>query len=395
MNNTTVTIFWPNSGFLDIEEVRFCRSFCRNMSQSLCSGQRLNAVWLDYNPESSMANILSRTESELLLVVTDPEILLSFSALKSLVQCAEDDCSAMGPVFNLTQYPQQQANLSIPYLNIPTFNEIVLETFSTFNKECIAVDTLDPSGILYSAFHLREFSELYLQYSPVDFSKMQFSKKVSKGSLVHRFGDYYDGERPDLVELIPEGVRRILDVGCAMGGYGRGLKKARPNIFITGVEMNPAMAQKARTYYDEVFEGKIEDINLADDFDLINCGDVIEHLYDPWNMLHSLNKLLREEGFLILSVPNIGHWTIVRDLLQQQFEYVPVGLLCITHIRWFTETSIKKALVENGFRIDLFKKQQLPPTKEGQEFIKTMVDSGYGNEQSLLTNEFIIRAIRE
>jgi len=365
------------------------------MSQSICLDDTLNAVWLDYNPESSMASLLSRAESDFLLVVTDPEILLSSKALIQLIQGDANDFSALGPIYNLTQYPQQQADLSAPYLNIATFNEVVMEFFSFAEQKSVSVATLDPSIISYPAAFLQKFSESELTLSPADFSMLEFAKKIKRNSLVHRFGDYYDGERPDLVEMIPERVKKILDVGCAMGGYGRGLKKARPDIRVTGVEMNPVMAQRAKVYYNHIVEGKIEDITFTDDFDLINCGDVIEHLYDPWNMLHQLGKLLQKGGYLVLSVPNAGHWTIVRDLLNQEFEYVPVGLLCITHIRWFTEKAIKKALADSGFCIDLLKKQQLTPTASGQKFIKTMVDSGYGNEQSLLTNEFIIRAIKK
>lgn len=395
VKKTTVTIFWPNTGFLDIEEVRFCRSFCRSRSHSLCLDDNVNAVWLDYTPQSSMASLLSRAESDFLLVVTDPEILLSSKALIPLVQDDLNDFSALGPIYNLTQYPQQQADLSAPYLNIATLNEMVSEIFNFAGQKSVSVDTLDPSIISYPAAFLQKFSESELKLAPAEFSMLEFAKKIKKNSLVHRFGDYYDGERPDLVEMIPEMVRKILDVGCAMGGYGRGLKKSRPDIWVTGVEMNPVMAKRAKVYYDHIVEGKIEDTAFEDDFDLINCGDVMEHLYDPWNMLHQLGKLLRKGGYLVLSVPNAGHWTIIRDLLNQEFEYVPVGLLCITHIRWFTENAIKKALADSGFQIDLIKKQQLSPTGSGQKFIQTMVDSGYGNEQSLLTNEFIIRAIKK
>ncbi len=365
------------------------------MNRSIFSDPVLNGIWIDYTPDSSMSSLLAKAESDLLLVVTDPEILLSSKAVKSMVQHAENRLSALGPTYNLTPYLQQQADLPSPYLNIATFNEIVYEIFNNFRHECQPVNILDPSVILYSVSFLQQFTRHQLQHSPMPFSKLEFAKKVIKGSLVHRFGDYYDGERPDLVEMIPGTVKKILDVGCAMGGYGRGLKKTRPDISLTGVEMNSFMARKARKYYDYVFEGKIEDMAIDHEFDLVNCGDVLEHLYDPWNMLLELRKVLHKGGYLVMSIPNAGHWTIVRDLLNRQFEYVPVGLLCVTHIRWFTAVSIKKALKDSGFRVEIFNRQQLPPTKAGLEFIKAMTDTGYGNKKSLLTNEFIIRAVKE
>ena len=64
-------------------------------------------------------------------------------------------------------------------------------------------------------------------------------------------------------------------------------------------------------------------------------------------------------------------------MLKGNFDYIPVGLQCITHIRWFTEHSIRQALKDTGFFIDVFQKEKVPPTKEGEKFIKTMCRSGY------------------
>jgi 2-polyprenyl-3-methyl-5-hydroxy-6-metoxy-1,4-benzoquinol methylase len=234
--------------------------------------------------------------------------------------------------------------------------------------------------------------ELETRASYLDFSDIELKMVVSKGALVHRFGDYYNGERPDLEKLIPEGVKSILDIGTAMGGYGRGLKRNRPDVVITGVEMNPEMAELATKYYDHFYACKFEQLPQGQIYDMINCGDIIEHLYNPWEAFNKINQLLKPKGYLVLSVPNVGHWTIVADLLNGKFEYIPVGLQCITHIRWFTETSIKQALNDSGFEIDVFERQQHPPTDYGKGFIKKLVNSQLGDGQSLLTNEFVIRA---
>ena len=184
-------------------------------------------------------------------------------------------------------------------------------------------------------------------------------------------------------------------MGCAMGGYGRALKQLYPDILLTGVEPNPIMAQSAEPYYDEIIRCHAEEANLKDGFDLINCGDILEHLQDPWGMLCHLHDLLRERGSLVLSIPNAGHWSIVKGLLKGEFQYVPLGLLCIGHLRWFTESTIRQALEDAGFDIDLFQSQEIPPTPQGEAFIQDICASGYGDEKSLRTNEFIIRAVKK
>jgi hypothetical protein len=78
-----------------------------------------------------------------------------------------------------------------------------------------------------------------------------------------------------------------------------------------------------------------------------------------------------------------------------KFEYLPWGITCVTHLRWFTESSIRKALEDAGFQIENFERQQIEPTPKGKDFINKMVGLGFGDEQSLLTSEFTIRAIKK
>ena len=391
MDKEKLTIYWPDTSCMDIEEVKFCRFFCKEKSMSMSAGESLDLYWIDYDPGISIEKLLSQNNASLILVVTDPEILLSYTAIMSMVRCVKKIGYATGPVYNLTDYSNQQADILTPYLNITSLQEIISE-FYTKETFCHEVKMLDPSCIIYPLDYFDRLPSSKIQCSFLDFAKMDFPKNVDRAALVHRFGDYYEGERADLIELIPQDVKEVLDVGCAQGGYGRRLKSVRADISIIGVEMNHTMAVKAQQYYDHVFVGKLEDISFERNIDLINCGDVVEHLYNPWGMLNKLHTLLKIRGNLVLSVPNIGHWSIVRDLLKGRFEYVPVGLLCISHIRWFTEQSIKKALKDAGFEIDIFKRQQLPPTKSGKEFVRSMVREKWADENSLLTNEFIIRA---
>ncbi|MDZ7762766.1 MAG: methyltransferase domain-containing protein [Desulfovermiculus sp.] len=132
-----------------------------------------------------------------------------------------------------------------------------------------------------------------------------------------------------------------------------------------------------------------QEIEFNSCFDLINCGDVLEHLSDPWTILDKFHNLLTDQGRLVLSVPDAGHWTVVQDLLHGRFEYVPWGILCITHLRWFTEESIRQALDQAGFAVEVFERQQVRADARAEEFVRKMVDQGLGNEESLLSNELL------
>ncbi len=68
-------------------------------------------------------------------------------------------------------------------------------------------------------------------------------------------------------------------------------------------------------------------------FDAIVYGDVLEHLVDPLSVLVELNRELAEDGFVIISVPNIAHLYIRLLLLLGRFDYIDRGILDSTHLR--------------------------------------------------------------
>ena len=393
-----IDIFWPKRTALNIWEVEVSYEFCRKTSRQLCEPV-CGVNWADYPEDMNIRQVLDGAGSDLILIVTDPEIVFSGHALDSLRQAVSSGLKVCGPVYNSTGNPSQVAELATsPYLNVTGYVEMSRRISESESGYILSGQPLDPSCILYRRDFLTALSRMdgndRLLLSQVSESIPASEAAVAPGSLVHRFGDYYRSERLDLIRLIPDGVRSILDIGCAMGGYGRSLKQVRPEVRITGVELNAVMAGMAAEHYDRVITSPVEQANIDEKFDLVNCGDLLEHMENPWQILGLIRGLLGAEGYLVLSVPNAGNWTIIKDLLKGKFEYIPVGLLCVSHLRWFTEMSIRQALADAGFEMDVFERQQIPATPDGHQFIADMVASGYGDEISLRTNEFIIRAVK-
>jgi SAM-dependent methyltransferase len=394
MMNDPLEIFWPKLTPPDIWEVQVSYGYCKNTSRRLCESIR-GLIWRDYPIGWQIHQFLANSVSDFLLIVTDPETVLSDYAILSLENGISRGFGACGPVYNLSDYPEQQAQLPASYLNISSYVEIARNLSEKASISHQAIQSLDPACVLYR----RDYFESLLQSdggnkSPQLLAATMPSAGIAPGALVHRFAHYYDWGREELVDLVPPKVNRVLDIGCAKGGYGKHLKLVRPDIWIVGVELNPIMADSAKNCYDEIITRPIEKVQIKEQFDLVNCGDILEHLENPWRMLERIYHLLNDGGYLVLSIPNAGHWTVIKDLLKGGFEYIPFGLLCISHLRWFTESSIRQALADAGFRIDIISRQQLAPTPEGKKFISMMCESGYGSEESLMTNEIIIRAMK-
>lgn len=387
----SIIILWPELEPPDIFEMRFAYDFCRKESQELCKSLNAESRWIDYAKADPLGTILSRiSENDDLLVITDPVIVLHHMAVESLRRTLMNGYAACGPVFNESPFTAQKANLDCLYHNMNTFLEVARLNAEQSSSPAAVVDLLDPGCILFSGdavmnlaaeVPIAEINKHLTKHSVVDFS-----------ALIHRFFNIFDSSRDDLIALIPENVSRILDVGCARGGYGKCLKAKRPEVFLAGVEINPLMAESARQYYDDVFVCSVDSLDLPYPVDLINCGELLEHLENPWKILNSLNLMLSPKGYLVLSVPNAGHWGIIRDLIRGSFQYIPWGPQCITHIRWFTENDVVKALKNAGFSIDLIDRVQPTPTPLGNQFIQDLLCNGYGDKEQLLTIEIIIRA---
>lgn len=165
---------------------------------------------------------------------------------------------------------------------------------------------------------------------------------------------YYGNAGDDLIKLIPEDVKRVLDVGCGHGLVGKRIKEAK-GIEVVGIEVNPAAAEEARKNLDKVYTIDIETAkpDLAREyFDCIIFGDVLEHLLNPWQLINEMKGFLAPGGHMIISLPNIGHWPVIKGLLAGKWDYQREGTLDVTHLRFFTLASAKKMLEDAGLTIE-------------------------------------------
>jgi SAM-dependent methyltransferase len=163
---------------------------------------------------------------------------------------------------------------------------------------------------------------------------------------------YYDGFNERLLGAVPSHASRILEIGCARGRLGHELKRQDPSRYIAGVELDPDAARAATERLDEVFvldlQADIPPIEPGS-LDCLLFGDVLEHLRDPEDVLCRYRDLLAPDGFVLISVPNIQHFSVIKNLLRGDFMYQPWGLLDATHLRFFTYMSFAKLMLDAGF----------------------------------------------
>lgn len=164
---------------------------------------------------------------------------------------------------------------------------------------------------------------------------------------------YFRYERPEVVDAVPVGARRILEIGCAAGMTGAAIKR-RQECHLIGVERDPAAAAEARGRLDAVIEGDVEAMELPfgpDSFDAIVCADVLEHLRRPEDLLVALAGMLAPGGTLVASIPNIANIAVIAEAAEGRFDYGDAGILDRTHLRFFTLGGFTSVLEEAGLRV--------------------------------------------
>lgn len=166
--------------------------------------------------------------------------------------------------------------------------------------------------------------------------------------------NYYTKKRDDFFEFIAGPYENVLEVGCGAGVFARTLKDSGKAKSIWGVELDGFAASLAVPRLDGVLAGDFAQLDLAAfpvKFDLVIFADVLEHLPDPWRALDRVNSMLNPDGEVVVSVPNVRHYKIIKKLFKDQWRYEKEGILDRTHLRFFGLSTITDLFNYSGFEI--------------------------------------------
>lgn len=167
--------------------------------------------------------------------------------------------------------------------------------------------------------------------------------------------EYYQNTREDLIPFLPAKYKTVLEIGCGEGNFWQLLKQDEASE-IWGVEPNSTAAavakSKAHKLFDCLFDECLDD--LPDNyFDLVICNDVIEHMPDHDLFFRQIKNKMAPNGHIIGSLPNVRYYSVMRSLIfKKDWPYEDAGVLDRTHLRFFTEKSMRRCFEEQNFNID-------------------------------------------
>ena len=168
---------------------------------------------------------------------------------------------------------------------------------------------------------------------------------------VYPFKDFPHSSHRMLLDWAGRGPATTLDVGAATGFLGSVL--AAQGHTVVGAESDPASAAAAAPHYAAFYTADVASLPVLREgpFDLVVVGDILEHLADPAGALERLVAQMAPGGRLLVSVPNVAFATVRLELLLGRFEYRPRGIMDVTHLRFFTRSTLRRMLSGAGLTV--------------------------------------------
>jgi SAM-dependent methyltransferase len=160
----------------------------------------------------------------------------------------------------------------------------------------------------------------------------------------------------DLLPLIPLSARTILDVGCGSGTLAAAYRPLNPKARLLGIDVDPAAAALAAPHLHQVATMDVEagpllPFDVPEGIDCIIYDQILQHLRDPWALLHRHAEALSPDGVMLICVPNIEYWRVAERLLRGTWQDSEGEDQHHRQLRWFNLDSMRENLIHAGLTL--------------------------------------------
>lgn len=141
---------------------------------------------------------------------------------------------------------------------------------------------------------------------------------------------------------VPQGM--LVDVGAGFGTFGEEVNKRRVFDRVVAVEPAPSLAATCRQKGLEVIEKLVEQVRDVR-ADVVTNFELIEHLFSPYKFLQACRRMLKPEGLLILTTPNVLGFDL--QVLGKYSDHLSGP----NHLNYFHPESLSTLMERSGFKM--------------------------------------------
>lgn len=194
-----------------------------------------------------------------------------------------------------------------------------------------------------------------------DYNKFNDLLKINAQKFEEKWGFNSNAQsllKFDIIDRINEPKDKelnILEFDCGLGATLLKLKHIYPNAKLYGIETNQKISRicsKMLAITTEDFE-KSYVIKFNENkeilFDYVIIGNKLQFSENPWKLLTEIKRTLKPGGYIIATIPNIMHYSVISGLLNGDFMYNKNSILNRNYNKFFTLLDIQKIFDECGY----------------------------------------------
>jgi len=356
---------------------------------------------------------IAKKENDILLLNND--IVVTPHWLDNLKKClySNETVGAVGPI---TNYSSNYQSINVPYKSMPDMIEFA-RTINNSDKNkwepkskligfCLLIkrNILDIVGLLDERFSPGNFEDddlctriteagynLFLcndcfihHYGSATFKK-QPEKFVDVMAInAQKFKQKWGFDASLTIEIKSEQIpliveprdkkMNILEIGCNGAATLLRLKYLYPNAQVFGIETDKNIARIINKLIINSTK-ELEDFPLEFDeshFNYIILGDYLQYAKNPLKILKELNKYLKPEGYVITTMPNLIHYSVIRDMLKGNFFYSSNTIVNKNQNNFFTYNDINEMAKECGYKTPYVEYSYNIRNEEDENFLKNI-----------------------
>lgn len=385
-------------------------------------------------PKGCNQGIEIATGTEILLLNNDTIVTTNWLTNLKMALYSDEKIGAVGPVTNNCSNYQA---IAVPYKDVKELGEFATKYNAVSNPNKWE-NRLKLVGfcLLVKRTIVNLIGVLDERFTPGNFEDDDYSFRIIESghelllcndTFIHHFGSVSFKEKPieynNLLQLnadkfqekwgfnaqystfcrheiiqfidIKKDDLKILEVGCACGATLLKLKYLNRTTQIYGIELSKGSAAIAKQFANvtaQNIENPVMDYEKGM-FDYVIFADVLEHLYHPDRVLSNIKKYLKPDGYILASIPNVQHISVVKNLLQGNWTYENAGILDRTHIRFFTFKEIEKLFRQGDYVNMQYGAVNIGTTAEDSKIIDMLSNVNLvENKESLSIYQYLIKA---